>query len=103
MSNKNFSQQDFELLRKIANKSDSSQRELASELNLSLGKINYCMKSLIKKGFVKINRFKDNPSKIKYILTQQGIALRTKLTIDFMKKKMNEYDELKKELNLKNN
>jgi len=103
MSNKNFNQEDLELLRKIAKKSESSQRDLANELNLSLGKLNYCIKSLVKKGLVKINRLKENPYKIKYILTQEGIALRTKLTLDFMKKKMAEYDELKKELENENN
>ncbi len=103
MSNKNFNQEDLELLRKIAKKSEASQRDLANELNLSLGKLNYCIKSLVQKGLVKINRLKENPSKIKYILTQEGLALRTKLTLDFMKKKMAEYDELKKELENENN
>ena len=52
MSNKNFSQEDLELLRKIAKKSKASQRDLANDLNLSLGKLNYCIKSLVKKGLV---------------------------------------------------
>ena len=102
MSNNNFKQEDLELLRKIGKKAEASQRDLANDLNLSLGKLNYCMKSLMRKGFVKINRLKENPSKIKYILPR-GIALRTKLTIDFMKKKMAEYDELKRELETKEN
>ena len=75
---------------------------MANDLNLSLGKLNYCIKSLVKKGLVKINRLKENPTKIKYILTQEGIALRTKLTLDFRKKKMAEYDELKIELENEN-
>ena len=88
------------LLRKIKNRPESSQRELAEELGFSLGKLNYCLKSLKNKGLVKIRNFKKNPKKINYIyvLTPEGIAEKTKLTINFMKQKMKEYDELKKEL-----
>jgi len=88
------------LLRKIKNKPESSQRELAEELDFSLGKLNYCLKALKHKGFIKMKNFQKNPKKINYIyvLTPKGIAEKTKLTINFMKRKMNEYDELKKEL-----
>ena len=88
------------LLRKIKNKPDSSQRELAEELGFSLGKLNYCLNALKNKGLVKINNFKKNPKKINYIyvLTPKGISEKTKLTVNFMKRKMKEYDELKKEL-----
>ena len=88
------------LLRKIKNKPESSQRELAEELGFSLGKLNYCVKALKNKGLIKINNFKKNPKKINYIyvLTPKGISEKTKLTINFMKRKMKEYDELKKEL-----
>ena len=78
--------------------------ELAEDLGFSLGKLNYCLKALQGKGLLKINNFQKNKHKIsyiKYILTPKGIALRTKLTIDFMRKKLKEYDELKKEI--KNN
>ena len=90
----------FELLRSIQKKPISSQRELAKELGFSLGKLNYCIKALQLKGLVKIENFKKNPNKINYfyVLTPQGIATKTKLTINFMKKKMKEYDDLKKEL-----
>ena len=90
----------FELLRKIQKKPESSQRELAVELGFSLGKLNYCLNSLKNKGLVKIQNFKKNPNKINYfyVLTPKGISAKTKLTINFMKRKMNEYDELKKEL-----
>ena len=88
------------LLRKIKNKPESSQRELAEELGFSLGKLNYCLKALKHKGFIKMSNFQKNPKKINYIyvLTPKGIAEKTKLTINFMKRKMKEYDELKKEL-----
>lgn len=96
--------EDFEILRKIQKKPNFSQRELAEDLGFSLGKLNYCLKALQGKGLLKINNFQKQKHKIsyiKYILTPKGIALRTKLTIDFMKKKLKEYDELKSEL--KNN
>ena len=91
-------QDHFNVLRKINSKPKSTQRELAEELGFSLGKLNYCLKSLKDKGFVKIKNFKKNPNKINYIyvLTPKGISEKSKLTINFMKRKMEEYDELKK-------
>ena len=90
----------FDILRKIGSKPNSTQRELASELGFSLGKINYCVKALKNKGLVKIRNFKKNPNKISYVyvLTPKGISQKTQLTLNFMKRKMKEYDELKKEL-----
>ena len=96
----NDNQDHFNLLRKINSKPSSSQRELASVLKFSLGKLNYCLKALRKKGLIKIENFKKNPKKINYIykITPKGIAEKTKLTFNFMQKKMQEYDELKKEI-----
>ena len=93
-------QDHFNTLRKIQHKPNSTQRELAKELGFSLGKLNYCLKALKAKGFVKIANFKKNPNKINYIyvLTPKGLAEKSKLTINFMKKKMKEYEELKKEI-----
>ena len=98
---KTFKDQDhFEVLRKIDKDPKTSQRKMAEDLGFSLGKLNYCLKALQKKGFIKIENFKKNPKKINYIyvLTPKGISEKTKLTINFMKRKMSEYDELKKEL-----
>ena len=96
----NDDQDHFNVLRKINKKPSSTQRELAEELGFSLGKLNYCLKALKNKGLIKIKNFGTNPNKINYIyvLTPRGIAEKTKLTINFMKRKMKEYDELKKEL-----
>ncbi len=93
----------FNILRKIFKKSDLSQRQLAKELNLSLGKVNYCLVELKKKGLIKIGNFKRNNNKINYIylLTPKGIAEKTKITLRFMKQKIKEYDELQKELEKK--
>ena len=96
----NDNQDYFNILRKIKTKPDSTQRELAEELGFSLGKLNYCLKALKTKGLIKMKNFEKNPHKINYIyvLTPRGIAQKTKLTINFMKRKMQEYDELKKEI-----
>tara|TARA_B100000700_G_C14968496_1_gene820092 strand:+ start:1140 stop:1442 length:303 start_codon:yes stop_codon:yes gene_type:complete len=90
----------FDVLRKIQQKPESTQRELAEELGFSLGKLNYCLKALQSKGLIKIENFKKNPNKLNYfyVLTPKGIAQKTKLTLNYMKRKMKEYDELKKEL-----
>ncbi len=95
-----FNQSHFEILRKISKKSEHTQRELADTLGFSLGKLNYCLKALKNKGLVKIENFTKNPNKLNYIyvLTPKGISARTKLTLNFMKRKMKEYDDLKKEL-----
>ena len=94
-------QDHFEVLRRIKKKPDFSQRELAEDLGFSLGKLNYCLKALKKKGYVKLTNFQKQSNKIKYlqyVITPKGISERTKLTINFMRKKMKEYDEIKKEL-----
>ena len=89
------------VLRKIFREPNSSQRKLASELNLSLGKLNYILSSLRNKGLVKIENFKNSKKKINYIylLTPSGISYKTKLTINYMKKLSREYESLKKDLN----
>ena len=88
------------ILRKLVKNPSTTQRKLAKELGFSLGKLNYCMKSLRNKGLIKISNFKKSKNKIKYIyiLTPSGIAKKTRLTLSFMKRKMKEYDELQKEI-----
>ena len=90
----------FEVLRKIQKKPNTTQRKLAEELGFSLGKLNYCLKALKDKGLIKIQNFHKNPNKSNYlyVLTPKGITQKTKLTINFMKRKMKEYDELKNEI-----
>ena len=91
----------FEIMRRIQKKPNSTQRDIAKDLNLSLGKVNYCLKALKEKGLIKLNNFKKNPNKqgYFYILTPKGLSEKAKLTVNFMKIKMREYEELKKELN----
>ena len=99
----NNNEDHFEILRKIQNKPNSTQRELANELGFSLGKLNYCIKALNQKGLIKIENFNKNKNKItyvkRYLLTKRGINHRVNLTIKFMKKKIREYNQLKSEIN----
>tara|TARA_B110000014_G_C19801539_1_gene416289 strand:- start:264 stop:584 length:321 start_codon:yes stop_codon:yes gene_type:complete len=98
-------QDHFNVLRKINTKPKATQRELAKELGFSLGKLNYCLKALKTKGLIKIKNFEKNPKKINYfyVITPKGFTEKTKLTINFMKLKMKEYDELKSEVDKKKN
>ena len=96
----------FNLLRKITFEPKLSQREMAKELGFSLGKLNYCLKALNQKSLIKINNFKQNKDRLthlrKYVLTKKGLDHRVSLSLEFMKKKINEYEELKKEIKSKN-
>ena len=100
MNNK-FKKEHFGILRKISKNSEISQRDLANDLELSLGKINYCLGELKNKGLIKIKNFKKHKNKAQYLylLTPKGVSQKTQLTINFMKRKLKEYDELKNELN----
>ena len=100
-NNMQNNQDHFNVLREINSSSKPTQRQLASKLGFSLGKLNYCIRALNKKGLVKISNFGKNPNKLRYIyvLTPRGISQKTRLTINFMNVKMKEYDKLKKELN----
>ncbi len=93
-------QEELEILRSIDKNNNSSQRELAKELGYSVGKLNHCIKALKEKGLLKIKNFKNNKNKISYLylLTPRGISKKTNLTFLFMKRKMREYDELKREI-----
>ena len=96
-------QDQFNLLRTINKDSKRSQREMAKDLGVSLGKLNYCLKALKKKGLIKIKNFNQNPNKVNYFyyLTLKGFNEKTRLTINFMRRKLDEYEELKKDLKKK--
>lgn len=89
----------FDILRKIEKNPGESQRKLARQLNISLGKLNYCLKALKDKGLIKIKNFKKHKNKLgyMYLLTPKGVAEKTILTFKFMERKLKEYDELKSE------
>ncbi len=77
-----------------------SQRELARELGISLGKANYCLKALIEKGLLKAGNFRNSQNKMAYVykLTPSGIEEKTNVTMRFLKQKMSEYETLKSEI-----
>ena len=95
-----FNNDFFTVLRKLHKDPNASQRRIAEELNLSLGKINYCIKALKNKGLIKVKNFKDSKDKSRYlyVLTPKGISEKTKLTINFLKKRAEEYNKLKQEM-----
>jgi EPS-associated MarR family transcriptional regulator len=84
----------------IEARSDLSQRDLARELGTSLGKVNYCMKALIDKGFVKVRNFHNSRKKLvyAYLLTPRGINSKATIANQFLKRKMAEYEILKNEI-----
>lgn len=77
-----------------------SQRDVARKLGISLGKANYCLKSLAEKGWIKATNFKNSQSKIAYmyLLTSRGIQARARVAARFLQLKMREYDELRAEI-----
>ena len=93
-------QSKYQLLKSLEQDTNLTQRQLSKELGISLGKVNYCLQSLIEKGFVKMNNFKNNKNKLQYsyLLTPTGIEEKTKLTNEFLKAKTKEYEELKQEV-----
>ena len=90
----------LDLLRKLEDNPNYTQRELSKEMGVSLGKVNYCMKKLIEKGWVKLSNFNNNKDKVSYIylLTPKGIEKKAKLTIEFLKTKIKEYQILQEEI-----
>jgi EPS-associated MarR family transcriptional regulator len=102
MSKESFVYQESHLkvLRLLETNPQMKQRELASSSGVSLGKTNYCINALLEKGLIKMQNFKSNKSKLAYayLLTPAGIAEKTFLTQVFLKRKMEEYEVLKSEI-----
>ena len=90
----------FRIMSILLDNPDLTQRELADKLGMSVGGLNYCLNALIHKGFVKMANFSKSKNKFKYVylLTPQGIAEKLALTSRFLKRKMEEYDALKVEI-----
>lgn len=90
----------YQILKALEDNPTMSQRELASLLGVSLGKANYCLKALIKQGLIKAENFTSNPDKrvYAYLLTPTGVKEKAKVTVRFLQRKMNEYEQIKKEI-----
>ena len=90
----------YKLLKVLNENPNVSQREISKKMGVSLGKVNFCISELSKKGFLKIRNFKNAEKKIKYIynLTPKGIEEKAKITFRFLKKKMKEFEEIKSQI-----
>ena len=91
---------DLNILRHLESEQKVSHRDLSNSLGISLGKVNFIIRALIDKGIIKAKNFKNNKNKraYAYYLTREGIEEKSRLTIKFFQRKMNEYDNLKREL-----
>ena len=90
----------YQILKKLESKPDISQRELARQMDVSLGKVNYCLQALIEKGLVKAGNFSrsDQKSRYLYLLTPEGIESKARMTKRFLHRKMAEYEALRIEI-----
>jgi len=96
------SEEVLKILREVKNNPDVTQRELSSRLGISLGKINFLLKALIEKGFIKTRNFKKSGNKkaYLYVLTPSGIEAKAMITYHFLKRKLQEYEQLEKQIRL---
>lgn len=99
---KNYSETELDILRKIEKNPKLTQRQISKQLGISLGKTNYLIKALLSKGLLMIENFKTSKNKLGYlyVLTPEGIEARRKLTIIFLKRKSEEFDKLKAEIEI---
>ena len=90
----------YRILKLLEADPNASQRRIADELGISLGRVNYCLKALVNKGLVKVNNFRNNANKrtYLYLLTPKGIEEKTKVTLQFLQVKMVEYEAVKREI-----
>jgi len=90
----------YKILKSIDDNPNQSQREMSRSLGMSLGKLNYCLRALVDKGWVKAKNFKENPNKAGYLylLTPSGVEAKTKVTVRFLRRKMKEYEQIKNEI-----
>jgi EPS-associated MarR family transcriptional regulator len=92
----------YRLLKLLNENPTLSQRQLADETGVSLGKVNYCLKALVKTGLIKVDNFQksDNKAAYAYLLTPKGVAAKAKITVAFLKRKQSEYDSLVQEIEM---
>ena len=90
----------YKLMRLLVDKPEMSQRDVARELGISVGKVNYCLRALIRKGWVKAANFKNsqNRTAYMYMLTRRGIEEKARVTVRFLQAKMREYETLRAEI-----
>jgi|WetSurMetagenome_2_1015567.scaffolds.fasta_scaffold00026_61 MarR family transcriptional regulator, temperature-dependent positive regulator of motility len=93
---------EYKLIREIEQNPSHTQRSLAEKLDISLGKVNYVLAGLVEKGIVKAYKLKSHPDKIRwqYILTPEGVKEKIRLTQRYLRRRMQEYNEIRKEIEL---
>jgi len=91
---------DYALLRQIAEQENTSQRALAQRLGVSVGRVNYCLRAVIERGWVKANNFRraDNKWAYAYLLTPSGMSAKIRLARAFLQRKEHEFEQLQKEI-----
>tara|TARA_B110000263_G_C15252505_1_gene484839 strand:+ start:401 stop:724 length:324 start_codon:yes stop_codon:yes gene_type:complete len=96
----NHSEEELEILRKIDENPNLTQRQIAEHLGLSLGKINYLMQALLSKGLMMVSNFRRSDNKLGYLylLTPKGVEMKRQLTTLFLQRKSKEFDKLRKEM-----
>ncbi len=101
MNNRNEQELRLNLLKILSQESNITQRGLAKKMGISLGKVNYCLSELAKKDLIKIIRFRDAKKKrlYAYSITRKGMEERARLTVRFLRNKISEYEEIKREIN----
>jgi len=90
----------YRLLKMLSKKPNVTQRDMAKRMGISLGKMNYCVTELAAKGWIKIIRFKSarNKTPYTYLLTPKGLEEKARMTLSFLKRKLSEYEEIKKQI-----
>jgi EPS-associated MarR family transcriptional regulator len=92
----------YQLFKQLEEEPELSQRALSRSLGISLGKVNYCLKALVARGWVKMRNFQHSDKKIAYayVLTPEGLEAKARLTVQFLQAKMAEYEKLQREIEL---
>ena len=90
----------YRLLKILSQQSSLTQRDMAKQMGISLGKVNYCLSELAKRGLIKVHRFKSAKNKIPftYMLTPHGLEEKARLTANFLRRKMAEYEEIRRQI-----
>jgi EPS-associated MarR family transcriptional regulator len=90
----------YSLLKTLEENPGLSQRDLAKKLGVSLGKVNFCLKALVEKGSLKINNFRNSDNKLAYayLLTPRGVEEKARITVRFLRRKVQEYERLRAEI-----
>jgi EPS-associated MarR family transcriptional regulator len=90
----------YRILKLLEQRPSASQREIARELGISLGRVNFCVQALIEKGLVKVNNFQSSANKraYLYVLTAKGIQDKARVTVRFLRRKLDEYEALKRQV-----